>query len=65
MTVGPGGDTIDLKSRKASPLGQTLVLAQGGKEWTLKLPLIGAYQAANVLVSAGWCWRPGASGSRR
>ncbi|UUR07751.1 UDP-N-acetylmuramoyl-L-alanyl-D-glutamate--2,6-diaminopimelate ligase [Sphingomonas glaciei] len=53
LTVGPGGETIDLKSRTASPLGQTLVLGHGGKDWTLKLPLIGAYQAANVLVSAG------------
>ena len=53
MTVGPGGETIDLKGRSASPLGQTLQLAHGGREWTLKLPLIGAYQAANVLVAAG------------
>jgi UDP-N-acetylmuramoyl-L-alanyl-D-glutamate--2,6-diaminopimelate ligase len=53
MTVGPGGETIDLKSRTASPLGQTLVLGHGGKDWTLKLPLIGAYQAANVLAAAG------------
>ena len=53
LTVGPGGETIDLKSRAPSPLGQTLVLGHGGKDWTLKLPLIGAYQAANVLVAAG------------
>jgi UDP-N-acetylmuramoyl-L-alanyl-D-glutamate--2,6-diaminopimelate ligase len=53
LTVGPGGEAIDLKSRTASPLGQTLVLGHGGKDWTLKLPLIGAYQAANVLVAAG------------
>jgi UDP-N-acetylmuramoyl-L-alanyl-D-glutamate--2,6-diaminopimelate ligase len=53
LTVGPGGDTIDLKGRSASPLGQTLVLGHGSKEQTLKLPLIGAYQAANVLVAAG------------
>jgi UDP-N-acetylmuramoyl-L-alanyl-D-glutamate--2,6-diaminopimelate ligase len=52
-TVGPGGDLIDLKSQSATPLGQTLVLGHGGKDWTLKLPLIGAYQAANVLVAAG------------
>jgi UDP-N-acetylmuramoyl-L-alanyl-D-glutamate--2,6-diaminopimelate ligase len=51
--VGPGGDLIDLKSQSATPLGQTLVLGHGGKDWTLKLPLIGAYQAANVLVAAG------------
>jgi UDP-N-acetylmuramoyl-L-alanyl-D-glutamate--2,6-diaminopimelate ligase len=53
LTVGPGGETIDLKNRTASPLGQTLVLGHGGKDWTLKLPLIGAYQAANVLAAAG------------
>lgn len=53
LTVGPGGETIDLKSRTASPLGQTLVLGHDGKNWTLKLPLIGAYQAANVLAAAG------------
>ena len=53
LTVGPGGETIDLRQQSASPLGQTLQLAHGGREWTLKLPLIGAYQAANVLVAAG------------
>ncbi|WP_300972820.1 UDP-N-acetylmuramoyl-L-alanyl-D-glutamate--2,6-diaminopimelate ligase [Sphingomonas sp. LHG3406-1] len=53
LTVGPGGETIDLKRQTPSPLGQTLVLGHGGKDYTLKLPLIGAYQAANVLVSAG------------
>ena len=53
LTVGPGGETIDLRSRVPSPLGQTLVLGYGGKEWRLNLPLIGAYQAANVLVAAG------------
>ncbi|GAA4028343.1 UDP-N-acetylmuramoyl-L-alanyl-D-glutamate--2,6-diaminopimelate ligase [Sphingomonas rosea] len=53
LTVGPGGETIDLKARSASPLGQTLTLGVDGKDHQLKLPLIGAYQAANVLVSAG------------
>jgi UDP-N-acetylmuramoyl-L-alanyl-D-glutamate--2,6-diaminopimelate ligase len=53
LTVGPGGETIDLKGQSASPLGQTLTLGHGGRDWTLKLPLIGAYQAANVLTAAG------------
>nr|WP_314442814.1 UDP-N-acetylmuramoyl-L-alanyl-D-glutamate--2,6-diaminopimelate ligase [uncultured Sphingomonas sp.] len=61
MTVGPGGETIDLKSRSASPLGQTLVLEHGSKDWTLKLPLIGAYQAANVLAAAGLVLATGAT----
>ncbi len=53
LTVGPGGETISLKSQVPSPLGQTLVILHAGRDWTLKLPLIGAYQAANVLVAAG------------
>ena len=53
LAVGPGGEAIDLKSQVPSPLGQTLVIGHGGRDWTLKLPLIGAYQAANVLVAAG------------
>ncbi len=54
MTVGPHGRTIELVSQTPSPLGQTLVLRhEGGKDQKLQLPLIGAYQAANVLVAAG------------
>ena len=53
LTVGPGGDLLDLRDRKATPLGQTLTLAHEGRSNVLKLPLIGAYQAANVLVAAG------------
>jgi UDP-N-acetylmuramoyl-L-alanyl-D-glutamate--2,6-diaminopimelate ligase len=54
LTVGPGGDSIELLSQVPSALGQTLTLRHvGGKEQKLALPLIGAYQAANVLVAAG------------
>ena len=53
MTVGPDGDTIALVSRTPTPLGQSLVIRFEGKEHKLGLPLIGAYQAANVLVAAG------------
>ena len=53
MTVGPDGDTIALASRTPTPLGQVLVIRHAGKEHRLGLPLIGAYQAANVLVAAG------------
>jgi UDP-N-acetylmuramoyl-L-alanyl-D-glutamate--2,6-diaminopimelate ligase len=52
-TVGPGGDLIDLMDRAPTPLGQALTLVHGGRTYSLKLPLIGAYQAANVLVAAG------------
>jgi UDP-N-acetylmuramoyl-L-alanyl-D-glutamate--2,6-diaminopimelate ligase len=53
FTVGPGGETIELVSQTPSPLGQTLVIHVSGREHRLMLPLIGAYQAANVLVAAG------------
>ena len=53
LTVGPGADTIALIDRRSTPLGQQLTLGYEGREVRLSLPLIGAYQAANVLVSAG------------
>jgi UDP-N-acetylmuramoyl-L-alanyl-D-glutamate--2,6-diaminopimelate ligase len=52
-TVGREGDTIRLLDQMPSPLGQTLMLDHDGKAHRLALPLIGAYQAANVLVAAG------------
>ena len=53
LTVGAKGDTIRLVDRMPTPLGQTLMLEHGGKPYRLALPLIGAYQAANVLTAAG------------
>jgi UDP-N-acetylmuramoyl-L-alanyl-D-glutamate--2,6-diaminopimelate ligase len=53
ITVGPGGDTIELVSRQSTPLGQQLVLRHAGKDYKLSLPLIGAYQMNNVLTAAG------------
>jgi UDP-N-acetylmuramoyl-L-alanyl-D-glutamate--2,6-diaminopimelate ligase len=53
MTVGRAGDVIRLVEQSPSALGQTLLLEHGGKRHRLALPLIGAYQAANVLTAAG------------
>src|SRR3990170_8328595 len=53
ITVGPGAETIELVSQTPSPLGQALIIRADGREHRLALPLIGAYQAANVLVAAG------------
>jgi len=64
LTVGRKGDTIRLVEQSPTPLGQTLVLDHGGKNYRLALPLIGAYQAANVMVAAalilatGGQWAP-------
>jgi UDP-N-acetylmuramoyl-L-alanyl-D-glutamate--2,6-diaminopimelate ligase len=53
LTVGRKGDTIQLVEQSPTPLGQTLVLQHDGKPYRLALPLIGAYQAANVMTAAG------------
>ncbi|HKC02878.1 MAG TPA: UDP-N-acetylmuramoyl-L-alanyl-D-glutamate--2,6-diaminopimelate ligase [Sphingomicrobium sp.] len=53
LTVGRKGETIRLIEQSPSPLGQTLMLEHSGKAHRLALPLIGAYQAANVLTAAG------------
>jgi UDP-N-acetylmuramoyl-L-alanyl-D-glutamate--2,6-diaminopimelate ligase len=53
ITVGEGGHTIQLASRRTTALGQELLLRHDGREHKLTLPLIGSYQVANVLVSAG------------
>jgi len=52
LTVGRKGETIRLVEQRPTPLGQTLVLEQGGDEHRLALPLIGAYQASNVMTAA-------------
>jgi UDP-N-acetylmuramoyl-L-alanyl-D-glutamate--2,6-diaminopimelate ligase len=52
MTVGRKGETIRLVEQSTTPLGQSLVLEHGHQNYRLALPLIGAYQAANVMVSA-------------
>lgn len=53
LTVGARGETLRLLSRVPTQLGQALTVEAGGKARTLNIPLIGAYQAANVLTAAG------------
>ncbi|QPQ54061.1 UDP-N-acetylmuramoyl-L-alanyl-D-glutamate--2,6-diaminopimelate ligase [Allosphingosinicella flava] len=53
LTVGAKGETLKLVSRTPTQLGQVLAIAADGAEHKVTLPLIGAYQAANVLTAAG------------
>lgn len=53
LGVGEKGDGIRLVSRVPGNLGQTLQIACADRTFKVELPLIGAYQAANVLVAAG------------
>lgn len=61
VTVGPSGDTLKLVSRTPTPLGQDLVIEVDGKAHKVALPLIGAYQAANVLTAVGLVMATGGS----
>lgn len=53
MTVGQAGTALRLISAAPGQLGQTLEIEHAGVVHKVKLPLIGAYQTANALVSAG------------
>ncbi|MDR7153688.1 UDP-N-acetylmuramoyl-L-alanyl-D-glutamate--2,6-diaminopimelate ligase [Sphingobium xenophagum] len=53
LSVGEKGEALRLVSRTPTQLGQLLAIEVGGKRYTVNLPLIGAYQAANALTAAG------------
>lgn len=63
MTVGEGGDFLKLIAREPGQLGQLLYIQHEGGTRKVNLPLIGAYQAANALVSAGLALGTGVSAS--
>ena len=58
------GSSIRLLARSPSQLGQTLEVEHGGQAYVIKLPLIGAYQAANALLSAGLAIATGSDPAR-
>ncbi|HKX79491.1 MAG TPA: UDP-N-acetylmuramoyl-L-alanyl-D-glutamate--2,6-diaminopimelate ligase [Novosphingobium sp.] len=64
FTVGGKGDAVRLLSRTPGLLGQHLEIEHQGRRRTLNLPLIGAYQAANALVSAGLVLATGGDAER-
>jgi UDP-N-acetylmuramoyl-L-alanyl-D-glutamate--2,6-diaminopimelate ligase len=53
LRVGRAGEELRLLARTPTQFGQALEIEAGGVTHKIKLPLIGAYQAANALVSAG------------
>jgi UDP-N-acetylmuramoyl-L-alanyl-D-glutamate--2,6-diaminopimelate ligase len=61
MTVGRTGEFIQLIEQNPTALGQNLVIRHGDGTYRLALPLIGAYQASNVLVAAGLAMATGSS----
>jgi UDP-N-acetylmuramoyl-L-alanyl-D-glutamate--2,6-diaminopimelate ligase len=53
LTVGTRGETLRLVSVSREGFAQRLVVAHAGKEYEVRLPLIGTYQAGNALLAAG------------
>jgi len=52
FTVGEKGTTLRLVSQTPTHLGQVLMVKAQGNTHRISLPLIGAYQAANILCAA-------------
>ena len=52
FTVGEKGTTLRLVSQTPTHLGQVLMVKAHGNTHRIALPLIGAYQAANILCAA-------------
>jgi UDP-N-acetylmuramoyl-L-alanyl-D-glutamate--2,6-diaminopimelate ligase len=52
-TVGRAGTSLTLLDEERDGMGQTLHIRCGGKEHSVSLPLVGAFQTSNALVAAG------------
>ena len=56
LTVGEQGEFIRLLAHTPTQLGQELEVEFAGQKRALRLPLIGAYQAANALTAEEKMW---------
>ncbi len=64
MTVGEHGDGIKLVAGKIDGFAQVITIAHGGREFKVKLPLVGAFQVQNAAVAAGLAIATGAEPAR-
>jgi UDP-N-acetylmuramoyl-L-alanyl-D-glutamate--2,6-diaminopimelate ligase len=53
LTVGKAGETLKLEDLAPDRFAQRLAVRHGGRTTEVRLPLLGAYQAANALLAAG------------
>jgi len=53
MTVGVHGDDIKLTGGAIDGFAQVVTLAHAGREYKIKLPLVGAFQVQNAALAAG------------
>ncbi len=61
VTVGRAGRSLRLASVQADGFGQRLDIEHDGTRHTVRLPLVGGFQANNALVAAGLAIAAGAS----
>jgi UDP-N-acetylmuramoyl-L-alanyl-D-glutamate--2,6-diaminopimelate ligase len=59
LSVGAHGQALRLTEREAVADGQILSITAQDREFRVKLPLAGAFQAGNALVAAGLCLAAG------
>jgi UDP-N-acetylmuramoyl-L-alanyl-D-glutamate--2,6-diaminopimelate ligase len=55
FSVGAMGEGLTLAHRSPAPQGQRLRIGTAGRNFEVRLPLAGAFQASNALVAAGLC----------
>jgi UDP-N-acetylmuramoyl-L-alanyl-D-glutamate--2,6-diaminopimelate ligase len=55
LSVGAMGEGLTLAHRTLVPGGQRLRIGTAGRNFDIRLPLAGAFQASNALVAAGLC----------
>jgi UDP-N-acetylmuramoyl-L-alanyl-D-glutamate--2,6-diaminopimelate ligase len=64
MTVGVNGDDIKLIGGAIDGFAQVVSIGYGGREFKVKLPLVGAFQVQNAAVAAGLAIATGAETAR-
>jgi UDP-N-acetylmuramoyl-L-alanyl-D-glutamate--2,6-diaminopimelate ligase len=64
MTAGAKGETLRLTNVERDGFAQRMTLQHGGAAYTVRLPLVGAYQVANACVAAGLAIAAGEESAR-
>lgn len=64
MTVGETGEGIRLVAGRIDGFAQRVTLAHAGREYSIRLPLVGGFQVHNAAVAAGLCIATGAAPAR-
>jgi UDP-N-acetylmuramoyl-L-alanyl-D-glutamate--2,6-diaminopimelate ligase len=64
ITVGEQGDDIKLVDGTIDGFAQLVTIAYGGREFKIKLPLVGGFQVQNAAVAAGLAIATGAEPAR-